>query len=39
MALVGARHLSEQLIAHGMRGDMPVALVEKGQPHQIIKFM
>ncbi|SFV84724.1 Siroheme synthase / Precorrin-2 oxidase / Sirohydrochlorin ferrochelatase / Uroporphyrinogen-III methyltransferase [hydrothermal vent metagenome] len=30
MALVGARHLSEQLIAHGMRGDMPVALVEKG---------
>jgi uroporphyrin-III C-methyltransferase/precorrin-2 dehydrogenase/sirohydrochlorin ferrochelatase len=30
MALLGARHLSEQLIAHGMRGDMPVALVEKG---------
>ena len=30
MALVGARHLSEQLIAHGMRSDMPVALVEKG---------
>ena len=30
MALVGSKHLSEQLIAHGMRGDMPVALVEKG---------
>ncbi|SMN10791.1 Siroheme synthase / Precorrin-2 oxidase / Sirohydrochlorin ferrochelatase / Uroporphyrinogen-III methyltransferase [uncultured Candidatus Thioglobus sp.] len=30
MALKGASHLSEQLIAHGMRGDMPVALVEKG---------
>lgn len=30
MALKGAQHLSEQLIAHGMRGDMPVALVEKG---------
>jgi uroporphyrin-III C-methyltransferase/precorrin-2 dehydrogenase/sirohydrochlorin ferrochelatase len=37
MALVGARHLSEQLIAHGMRGDMPVALVEKGTTpdHQV----
>jgi len=30
MALVGAKHLSEQLISHGMRADMPVALVEKG---------
>jgi uroporphyrin-III C-methyltransferase/precorrin-2 dehydrogenase/sirohydrochlorin ferrochelatase len=30
MALKGAQHLSEQLQAHGMRGDMPVALVEKG---------
>ena len=30
MALVGSKHLSEQLIAHGMRSDMPVALVEKG---------
>lgn len=30
MALKGAQHLSGQLIAHGMRGDMPVALVEKG---------
>ncbi len=30
MALKGASHLSEQLIAHGMRADMPVALVEKG---------
>ncbi|NBQ34324.1 MAG: siroheme synthase [Gammaproteobacteria bacterium] len=30
MALVGAKHLSEQLIKHGMRADMPVALIEKG---------
>ncbi len=30
MALNGARHLSEQLIVHGMRPNMPVALVEKG---------
>ena len=30
MALKGAQHLSDQLIAHGMRGEMPVALVEKG---------
>ncbi|SMM98845.1 Siroheme synthase / Precorrin-2 oxidase / Sirohydrochlorin ferrochelatase / Uroporphyrinogen-III methyltransferase [uncultured Candidatus Thioglobus sp.] len=30
MALKGASHLSEQLIAHGMRGNMPIALVEKG---------
>jgi len=37
MALVGARYLSEQLISHGMRGDMPVALVEKGTTpdHQV----
>lgn len=30
MALKSSKHLSEQLQAHGMRGDMPVALVEKG---------
>lgn len=30
MALKGAQHLSEKLQAHGMRGDMPVALIEKG---------
>ncbi|MFP6776267.1 MAG: siroheme synthase CysG [PS1 clade bacterium] len=30
MALNGAKHLSERLISHGMRGSMPVALVEKG---------
>ncbi len=30
MALLGAKHLSEQMIAHGMRDNMPVALVEKG---------
>ena len=30
MALVGAKHLSEQLIKAGMRENMPVALVEKG---------
>ena len=30
MALKGAKHLSDKLIEHGMRGDMPVALVEKG---------
>ncbi|CAC9498500.1 Siroheme synthase / Precorrin-2 oxidase (EC / Sirohydrochlorin ferrochelatase (EC / Uroporphyrinogen-III methyltransferase (EC [uncultured Gammaproteobacteria bacterium] len=30
MALKGSKHLSEQLQVHGMRGDMPVALVEKG---------
>jgi uroporphyrin-III C-methyltransferase/precorrin-2 dehydrogenase/sirohydrochlorin ferrochelatase len=30
MALKGAQHLSEQLIAHGLRKEMPVALVEKG---------
>ncbi len=30
MALMGVKYLSEQLIAHGMRTDMPVALVEKG---------
>jgi uroporphyrin-III C-methyltransferase/precorrin-2 dehydrogenase/sirohydrochlorin ferrochelatase len=30
MALNGAGHLSERLISHGMRGSMPVALVEKG---------
>lgn len=30
MALVGADYLSEQLIKHKMRADMPVALVEKG---------
>jgi uroporphyrin-III C-methyltransferase/precorrin-2 dehydrogenase/sirohydrochlorin ferrochelatase len=30
MALKGAQHLSEQLMAHGLRKEMPVALVEKG---------
>ncbi len=30
MALKGSKHLSEQLQANGMRGNMPVALVEKG---------
>lgn len=30
MALKGAKHLSEKLIEHGMRNNMPVALVEKG---------
>ena len=30
MALVGAKYLSAQLIAHGMSANMPVALVEKG---------
>ena len=30
MALKGAKYLSDKLIEHGMRGDMPVALVEKG---------
>ncbi len=30
MALKGAQHLSDKLIEHGMRSDMPVALVEKG---------
>ena len=30
MALKGAQHLSNKLIEHGMRSDMPVALVEKG---------
>ena len=37
MALVGATHLSEQLISHGMRCDMPVALIEKGTTpdHQV----
>lgn len=30
MALKGTQHMSEQLQAHGMRGNMPVALIEKG---------
>ncbi|MBT3277170.1 siroheme synthase CysG [Candidatus Thioglobus sp.] len=30
MALKGAQHLSDKLIEHGMRANMPVALVEKG---------
>lgn len=37
MALSGAQNLSEQLIKHGMRQDMPVALIEKGtMPEQKI---
>ncbi|MCS5591366.1 MAG: siroheme synthase CysG [Gammaproteobacteria bacterium] len=30
MALRGAKNLSENLIEHGMRKDMPIALIEKG---------
>jgi uroporphyrin-III C-methyltransferase/precorrin-2 dehydrogenase/sirohydrochlorin ferrochelatase len=30
MALKGAQHLSDKLIEHGMRSNMPVALIEKG---------
>jgi len=30
MALSGAKNLSEKLIEHGMRRDMPIALIEKG---------
>ena len=30
MGLTGAEHISRQMIKHGMRADMPVALVEKG---------
>ena len=30
MALSGAKNLSERLIEHGMRKDMPIALIEKG---------
>ncbi len=30
MALSGAKNLSEKLIEHGMREDMPIALIEKG---------
>ncbi len=30
MGLTGAEHISKQMIKHGMRADMPVALVEKG---------
>ncbi len=30
MGLVGLREICRQLIAHGLRGDMPVALVSKG---------
>lgn len=30
MGLLGAKHLSEQLINHGMRENMAVALIEKG---------
>lgn len=37
MALKGAHHLSTNLIKHGMRANMPVALVEKGTTpeHQV----
>ena len=30
MALSGAKHICEQLIAHGMRKEMPIAIIEKG---------
>ena len=30
MGLIGAKHLSQQLIKHGMRDDIAVALIEKG---------
>jgi uroporphyrin-III C-methyltransferase/precorrin-2 dehydrogenase/sirohydrochlorin ferrochelatase len=30
MALSGANHICEQLIAHGMRKEMPIAIIEKG---------
>jgi len=30
MALTSANHICQQLIAHGMREDMPVALIERG---------
>jgi uroporphyrin-III C-methyltransferase/precorrin-2 dehydrogenase/sirohydrochlorin ferrochelatase len=37
MALSGAKNLSERLIEHGMRKDMPIALIEKGtMPEQKI---
>jgi uroporphyrin-III C-methyltransferase/precorrin-2 dehydrogenase/sirohydrochlorin ferrochelatase len=34
MALVGAKYMSQQLIAHGMDKNMPVALIEKGTTNQ-----
>jgi uroporphyrin-III C-methyltransferase/precorrin-2 dehydrogenase/sirohydrochlorin ferrochelatase len=37
MALSGAKNLSDKLIEHGMRKDMPIALIEKGtMPEQKI---
>ena len=30
MGLVGLEHICQQLIAHGQRPDMPVALISKG---------
>jgi uroporphyrin-III C-methyltransferase/precorrin-2 dehydrogenase/sirohydrochlorin ferrochelatase len=30
MALTSANHVCQQLIVHGMREDMPVALIERG---------
>ena len=37
MALSGVKNLSEKLIEHGMRKDMPIALIEKGtMPEQKI---
>ena len=30
MALTSANHICQQLITHGMREDMPVALIERG---------
>jgi uroporphyrin-III C-methyltransferase/precorrin-2 dehydrogenase/sirohydrochlorin ferrochelatase len=35
MGLTGIAHISQELIAHGMSGDTPIALIEKGtQPEQ-----
>lgn len=37
MGLVGLERICEQLIAHGQRADMPVALISK-EPHQTRKL-
>lgn len=37
MGLTGIRHISQELIAHGMSADTPIALIEKGtQPEQAV---